>query len=126
MNQSQGASSHVTALLPYVVFTIATLFYFYDFFLSVFPSAMAHDLMRSFQIDAQGLGFLQAFFYYGYMPMQIPAGLLFDRYGARKVLVSATAICAISIFVFAFTTNYYIACLMRLLMGATAAFSYVG
>ncbi|OGT68983.1 MAG: hypothetical protein A3I12_01490 [Gammaproteobacteria bacterium RIFCSPLOWO2_02_FULL_38_11] len=111
---------------PFLVFSVASLFYFYDFFLAVFPSAMAPDLMRAFKIDAQGLGFLQAFFFYGYMPMQIPAGLLFDRFGVRRVLVTASAICAFSLLVFAFTTDYRLAYCMRLLMGLTTAFSYVG
>src|SRR3990167_2839968 len=111
---------------PLLVFSVASLFYFYDFFLAVFPSAMAPDLMRAFKIDAQGLGFLQAFFFYGYMPMQIPAGLLFDRFGVRRVLVTASAICAFSLLVFAFTTDYRLAYCMRLLMGLTTAFSYVG
>lgn len=115
-----------SSFLPYIVFSVATLFYFYDFFLGVFPSAIAPDLMRAFQIDAAGLGMLQAFFFYGYMPMQIPAGLLFDRFGVRKVLVTAGTICTISIFIFALSTHFYVAIFTRLLMGLTTAFSYIG
>lgn len=125
MEQKLTKPSH-SLLLPYIVFSVATLFYFYDFFLGVFPSAIANDLMREYQIDAQGLGLLQAFFFYGYMPIQIPAGLLFDRFGVRKVLVTATSICAASIFIFTFSRHLYLASAMRLLMGLTSAFSYIG
>lgn len=115
-----------TYFLPYIVFSVATLFYFYDFFLGVFPSAIASDLMRAYHIDAQGLGLLQACFFYGYMPMQIPAGLLFDRFGVRRVLVTAASICAFSIIIFAISSDIYLASAMRLLMGLSTAFSYVG
>ncbi len=126
MGQAIKRQARHALLLPYIVFSVATLFYFYDFFLGVFPSAISSDLMRTYHIDAAGLGLLQAFFFTSYMPMQIPAGLLFDRFGVRKVLVMATSVCALSIFIFALSTHLYLASAMRLLMGLTSAFSYVG
>lgn len=126
MGLAHSEKEQASYFLPYIVFSVATLFYFYDFFLGVFPSAIASDLMRAYHIDAQGLGLLQACFFYGYMPMQIPAGLMFDRFGVRRVLVTAASICAFSIIIFSLSTDIYLASAMRLLMGLSTAFSYVG
>ena len=59
-----------------LVFILASSFTIYEYVIRVMPSAMTHELMTSFSIDARGLGFMASLFYYGYSPMQIPAGLL--------------------------------------------------
>jgi len=39
---------------------------------------MTHELMQDFQISAYGLGHLSALYFYAYVAMQIPTGLLVD------------------------------------------------
>lgn len=114
------------AFMPFLVCGVGGFFYVYEFFLRVMPSAMTDDLMRSFSIDAGGLGILSAFFYYGYTPMQIPAGLLLDRYGPRILLTLSMAICAIGAFAFGLTNSAIVASLARLCIGLVSAFAFVG
>lgn len=112
--------------LPYLVCGVGAFFYVYEFFLRVMPSAMTEELMRSFQIDAGGLGVLSAFFYYGYTPMQIPAGLLLDRYGPRILLSLSMLVCAIGALAFGLTNSALIASFARLFIGLVSAFAFVG
>ncbi|MCD8524466.1 MAG: MFS transporter [Gammaproteobacteria bacterium] len=58
------------------------------------PSVMTTALMEDFGITATTLGTVSAFYYYTYTAFQIPAGLLFDRYGARMVLTITVLLCA--------------------------------
>lgn len=114
------------SFLPFLVCGVGSFFYVYEFFLRVMPSAMTDDLMRSFHIDAGGLGILSAFFYYGYTPMQIPAGLLLDRYGPRILLTLSMAICAVGAFAFGLTNSAIIASVARLCIGLVSSFAFVG
>ncbi len=109
-----------------LVFVLASSFTIYEFALRVMPSAMTEQLMSSFSIDARGLGIMASLFYYGYSPMQIPAGLLYDRLGPRRLLALSTLLCAISGILFGYADNIFLASIARFLTGFTASFAFIG
>jgi MFS family permease len=110
----------------YVVFLLAASFYLYEFVLQVAPSVMAGPMMRTFNVSAEGFGVISAFYFYAYAPMQLPAGLLFDRYGPRKLMSLALILCALGSFFFASTESVVTACVGRFLIGIASAFSFIG
>ncbi len=112
--------------MPYFIFLLATAFYLYEFILQVSPGVMAAPIMKTFGVSASGFGFISAFYFYAYAPMQIPAGLLFDRYGPRKLMTCAIILCALGSVFFAATTNIMVAASGRFLMGLGSAFSFIG
>jgi len=105
---------------------LAALFYLYEFVLQVSPSVMTQELMRDFNLDAAGLGAMAAFYYYSYTIMQIPAGMLYDRFGPRLLITVATLVCAAGAVFFAFTQTIALAALGRALMGIGSAFAFIG
>lgn len=110
----------------YIIFLLASSFYLYEFVLQVAPSVMAGPMMRTFNVSAEGFGVISAFYFYAYAPMQLPAGLLFDRYGPRKLMSIALILCAIGSFFFASTESVVTACIGRFLIGIASAFSFIG
>ena len=74
-------------LLSIVVWSIPAIFYVFAFFLRSSPAVMTAELMRSFSIGAKDLGSLSAFYFYAYVLMQIPTGMLIDSLGPRKLLI---------------------------------------
>lgn len=122
-NRERRDGHQITALL---IFFLASTFYLYEYILQVAPSVMFKPMMSSFGVNAESIGILSAFYFYSYAPMQLPAGLLFDRYGPRKMITMALLICAIgSVFVAASDTMFAV-CLGRFLIGAGSAFSFIG
>ena len=113
-------------LLPIFVCSLASFFYIYEFTVRIAPSAMVDELMSSFDIHAAGFSLLAAMFFYGYAPLQVPAGLLYDKVGPRLLLSVATFLCALATIAFGFTENIAIAYICRLVMGITAAFAFIG
>ncbi|STX42523.1 major facilitator family transporter [Legionella donaldsonii] len=113
-------------LSAYLVFLLSATFYLYEFVLQVAPSVMAESMMKTFQVSAAGFGIISAFYFYAYAPMQLPAGLLFDRYGPRKLMTSALTLCAVGSFFFASTDSLFTAALGRFLIGIASAFSFIG
>lgn len=87
---------------------------------------MADSMMKTFHIGAAGFGIVSAFYFYAYAPMQLPAGLLFDRYGPRKLMTFALVLCALGSFFFASTDSLLTAAAGRFLIGVGSAFSFIG
>lgn len=106
--------------------TLAGLFYVYEFMLRVMPSAMKADLVLKFGIQATGFGLIGSLFYWGYTSMQIPAGLLIDRFSVRKLLALTTALCGFGAVIFGLAPYFFVAGAGRLLIGLTSAFAYIG
>lgn len=109
----------------WIIWTIAACFFFYKYLIQVSPSVMTADLMKAFQVNAAGLGNLSAFYFYSYLFMQIPVGLMLDRYSPRLLTTLAIFVCSISTYIFSQTNTLWLACLSRALMGAGAAFAAV-
>src|SRR5665811_13181 len=76
--------------------------------------------------DAVGLGTISAFYYYSYTPMQLPAGLLYDRFGPRRLITLAVLICAIGALLFGTTPSVFMASAGRFFMGIGSSFSFIG
>ncbi len=113
------------SIFAWLVCGLGALFYCYEYFLRVAPSVMTQELTQSFNIGAPALGNLVAFYYYIYTPMQLPAGLLMDRFGPRRLLALAAIVCAFGSCMFA-QGSIHLAMLGRLLIGFGSAFAFVG
>jgi MFS family permease len=86
---------------------------------------MVEELMRDFAVGGAVLGQLSALYFYGYAGMQIPVGVLLDRFGPRRLMTGAAALCAIGSVVFA-SSGLAGASAARLVIGIGCAFSLVG
>ncbi|CAN5332605.1 MFS transporter [soil metagenome] len=110
----------------WIIWTLGALFYCYEVFLQASPSVMVSDLMQTFNVCAASLGHLAAFYFYAYATMQIPVGVMLDRYGPRRLLTIATLVCALGSFIFGMATALIQAEIGRLLIGIGASFAAVG
>jgi MFS family permease len=122
--KNNGASSHL--LMATLIYSLSALFFVYEFFIQISPAVMTQELMRDLNIGAGGLGVLSAVYYYAYTPMQLPAGLLFDRFGPKKLLTFACFICALGALAFGLSHTLVAASAGRFLMGIGSAFAFTG
>ena len=102
------------------------MFFFYAWVLRVAPSVMVSELMRDLAVGGAILGNLSAFYFYGYSTMQVPVGLLMDRFGPRRLLTISALACTGGCLLFAASGEALSASLSRLVIGAGAAFGLVG
>ncbi len=107
----------------WLLFFLGACFLFYKYILQVSPAVMTTDLMRTYSLTGTTLGFLVGFYFYTYMVMQIPSGILLDKYGVRKVTSLAILLCACGVLLFSQTSSFALACIGRLLIGFGAAFA---
>src|SRR3989338_237610 len=106
-----------TKLRAWLIWGICALFMFYKYGLEVSPSIMTGTLMKAFSLDGVQLGNLAASYFYAYLLLQIPAGLLLDRFGPRRVTSAALFVSSVGCFVFASAPSLMIAMLGRFLTG---------
>ncbi len=109
----------------WTVWLIAALFYLAAFYIRVSPAVMTSELMRDLRISAGDLGYLSAFYYYAYVLMQFPTGVLVDTLGARKLLVLGSISAAAGTLLFALSNSFAVACAARAVMGAATAIGWV-
>ena len=113
-------------LLAWLICGLGAIYYSYEYFLRISPSVMEHALRIHFNLSATGFGLLSAFYYYAYVPMQLPVGVLMDRYGPKRLLTLACLICVIGTAMFSHTHSFGIAAAGRFLVGFGSAFAFVG
>ena len=107
------------------IWFLSAVFMFYKYAIEVSPSVMTATLMKTFQINGVALGNLAACYFYAYLLLQIPAGLLLDRFGPRKTTTIAIALCALGSLLFAGANTVFVAGIGRFLTGVGAAFAAV-
>ena len=114
------------AFLPWMIWALGSGFVFYKYVLEVSPSIMAHELMRDFSLSGTALGNLAACYFYAYLVMQLPVGILLDRLGPRRLITAAIVVCAGASLLFSEASSIWHADLARIFVGMGGAFSAVG
>jgi MFS family permease len=110
----------------WLIWAIAAGFYSYGFFHRVAPSVIVDDLMLAFALDATLLGTLSAAYFYTYAALQVPLGILIDRYGARAMLAAGAVTAALGGILFAMATGLWSALIARAMIGGGVAVGYIG
>ncbi len=87
---------------------------------------MTGELMREFNADGTTIGALSSMYFYTYAAIQIPVGVLIDRYGPRKLLAMSAVVSAVASLGFALSPSVFAASISRAFIGASVAFAFVG
>jgi MFS family permease len=112
--------------LAWFVWGLGALFYMMGFFQRVAPAVMTEELMRDFNISAAALGNLSGFYFYSYVLMQIPTGIIADTWGPRRLLTLGSLIAGIGTLLFALAPQIIWANIGRFLVGGSVAVAFVG
>jgi MFS family permease len=110
---------------PLLVFLLAASFLAYEMAMQVAPAIITQQLMHDLHLNFVGLGLMAGCYYYSYTCMQLPAGLLLDRFCLAKLMFFAIFTCALGALLFGMANGAAQASLARLLMGAGSAFAFI-
>lgn len=112
--------------MAWSVWLVSAIFVLFQFFLQLSSGEMISGVMKTFSITAFGAGVLVSSYYYIYVLLQTPAGILLDRYGSRGILSVGALITSLGCLLFSTTQSLYVALLARVMMGGGSAFAFVG
>ena len=85
------------ASLAWTVWGLGALLYLIGFYQRVAPAVITDQLMLEFSIGGAALGNLSAFYFYSYVAMQVPTGMIADRWGPRRLLSAGAGIAALDL-----------------------------
>jgi sugar phosphate permease len=118
--------NRTSRFFPWLLWVLAALFVVFNYVQQVVPNIIAVDLSHSFNATESTLGNIAACYFYAYAILQIPVGLIVDRYGTRWPLVFAILAAAFGTLAFSQARGSGSAQIARFVMGASAAFSFIG
>lgn len=110
----------------FIIWFICALFFLYEFFLRTVLGIFQVQLMNDLDLSALQFAMVSSTSYqiiYGFM--QLPVGILADRYGLKKSLLFATLTCSLATLGFACSQGYATALLYRFFMGLGSSFGFV-
>src|ERR1700753_1079794 len=102
---------------PTIIWLVSVFFVLFQFFLQLSSGIVIGAIMHEKGLTALTAGLLSSAFYYVYTTMQIPVGLLFDRYNTRNLLSLNALFCAVGCFLFSTGHNLFVLFLGRLIIG---------
>jgi MFS family permease len=111
-------------LRSWIGFLLTSMFLCYEMALQVSPGVITQQLMHDYHIDAAMLAWTASSYFITYTLMQIPAGLVFDRFNLKTVVCIACFFCALGLWLFTLP-NVLSLVLGRMLMGAGSAFAFI-
>lgn len=118
--------SVLNKVYPWLVWAIASAFVFYKYILEVSTGVLGPQMMLTINMDATALGSMIAYYFYAYLIMQLPMGMLLDRYGPKIVMTCCLFLCALGTYALGSTQVYFWACAARFLTGLGAAAAVIG
>jgi len=107
------------------LYSLMALFLAFEMALQVSPGVITEALMTDLSISVVGLGLMSGVYFWTYTAMQIPSGVLFDRFNYRYLVSFALLACAVGVFVFGQAHGFWLGALSRLLIGAGSAFAFI-
>lgn len=112
-------------LLGIIIWSLGAIFFMYEFFLRTFIGSVANQIIPDLNLNPETFSMLGSAYYIAYAAMQIPVGILSDKFGVKLTLSFATLLCALATFYFTHANDFTNAFISRVLMGLGSSFAFV-
>ncbi len=101
----------------WVVFAAVLLTYFLIVIQRTAPGLITDQLMQDFHVSAATIGLLASMQFLAYAGLQIPIGILSDRFGPNYFLIAGAILNGLGTIIYSLAANEYILIFSRLLVG---------
>jgi sugar phosphate permease len=107
---------HASGGRVWLVWSLIGSAYMVAYFQRVAPQTVLDRLMADFYAGASQIGMVTSAYFYGYMAMQCPAGVMVDRWGVRCAVLLSLVTSALGTFWFTSTSTVQMAATTRALI----------
>lgn len=115
-----------TAMHAYLAWGGVALFFLYQYVLRIAPGLVEPELRSAFFMTANDFSTLGSFFMFIYALVQIPCGVLIDRLGVKRVVLSSILLCLVGNGLLIIGNSLWEAQVSRIFMGLGSACGYIG
>lgn len=109
----------------WLVWSFMALAFFFCYFHRYSLSVISNELTIEYNLSQVQLGLLASMYFYAYSLMQIPVGILCDKYNPGLVVTGGLIVAAIGSILFAFTQSLFISYFSRFIVGGGLATAFV-
>jgi MFS family permease len=110
---------------PLILWASVTLFFAFQFILRLSPGILMDDIMLKYHVDTAAFGEMVATYYLAYSLMQIPFGVMLDRFNFRYVTIAGILLALIGNAAFIFANDWFYIIVGRCLIGAGSAVAFL-
>lgn len=107
------------------IYLITLIFSSLSIFLQLLPLEASKYFEQTLSISSTNFVFLGSLFFITYSLLQVPAGVLFDRFGIKYVLPSAIMVTTLGIAIFWHASNPTMIAIGRLITGTGCSVAYI-
>lgn len=107
------------------LYIIALLFTTLSIFLQVIPIDSAKHFQDKLLISSSDFVYLSSLFFISYSMMQLPGGILFDKYGLKYVLPISIIIASVSVILYWGSSSTWMVGASRVMAGLGCSVAYI-
>ena len=109
----------------WIVFATVLFTYFIIVSQRTAPGLISDQLMRDFKVTASTIGLLSSIQFFAYAGLQVPIGILSDRFGPNIFLIVGTLLTGLGTLIYSLAPNESVLLLARLIVGTGDATIWV-
>lgn len=109
----------------WLIYCLMVSIYFFVYFHRMSSGVVKEDLIDAFRLSGTSFSNLNSMYFYSYLAMQIPSGILADTLGARKTVSCGCLAMSLGAFLFGVAPNQPLLFLGRLLVGLGASVIFI-
>ncbi len=110
---------------PLLLWSLASLFFAFQFILRLSTGILREEIIQKFAIDTIAFGTLTGYYYLGYAGMQLPIGIMLDKFNFRIVVFIFILVTSLGTLIFAASSNFNYLIIGRLMIGAGSAVGFL-
>ena len=125
MHSINKTAKPVVSTRSIIIFILASAFIFYKYALEMAPDVLNITWQHDLGLTTGQIGNIAASYYYAYMLLQIPIGLIVDYWGVRRVSTFGLFCCALGSVILSTAHGFWTAELGRFVTGLGAAGAFI-
>jgi MFS family permease len=110
-------------LIPILSWCIAALYYAFENAVQVSQVHLNSVFINEFGLNENSLAFIISIYFWAYALMQIPVGILIDRYSVNRVSTIAILLCGVGTYLFSISTSAITLIIAKMLIGIGSSFA---
>jgi MFS family permease len=105
---------------------IPAFLFFFGFLHRVAPGVIVKEIMQAFNATGAIVGLMSAMYFWAYAGFMIPAGVLIDGFGVRRVVAAGSVVMGLGTLVMGIADSQFVLMTGRFLVGMGATVTFIG